>query len=46
MVPTVLPGIKVNTTDTVNMIWTQMRLQRWTGTSWEGFGEVLDAKSE
>ena len=46
VVPTVLPGIKVNTTDTVNMIWTQMRLQRWTGTSWEGFGEVLDAKSE
>ncbi|MDE5444378.1 ABC transporter substrate-binding protein [Bradyrhizobium sp. CSA207] len=46
VVPTVLPGIKVNTTDTLNMIWTQMRLQRWTGTSWEGFGEVLDAKSE
>jgi hypothetical protein len=28
------------------MIWTQMRLQRWSGASWEGFGEVLDAKSE
>ena len=45
-VPTALPGIKVNTTDTDNMIWTQMRLQRWSGTSWQGFGEVLDAKSE
>jgi hypothetical protein len=45
-VPTALPGIKVNTTDTENMIWTQMRLQRWTGTSWQAFGEVLDARSE
>jgi ABC-type branched-subunit amino acid transport system substrate-binding protein len=46
VVPTALPGIKVNTSDTENMIWTQMRLQRWSGASWEGFGEVLDAKSE
>ena len=46
VVPTALPGIKVNTTDTENMIWTQMRLQRWIGTSWQAFGEVLDAKSE
>jgi branched-chain amino acid transport system substrate-binding protein len=45
-VPTALPGIKVNTTDTENMIWTQMRLQRWTGTSWQAFGDVLDARSE
>lgn len=44
--PTSLPGILINTTDTGNMIWTQMRLQRWTGTTWELFGEVLDAKSE
>ena len=46
VVPTALPGIKVNTSDTENMIWTQMRLQRWTGTSWQAFGEVLDARSE
>src|SRR5439155_7039475 len=46
VVPTALPGIKVNTTDTENMIWTQMRLQRWSGTSWQAFGEVLDARSE
>jgi branched-chain amino acid transport system substrate-binding protein len=46
VVPTALPGIKVNTTDTENMIWTQMRLQRWTGASWQAFGEVLDARSE
>src|SRR5689334_5567489 len=43
---TSLPGIKINTSDTENMIWTQMRLQRWTGTSWQTFGDVLDAKSE
>src|SRR5205823_7840974 len=38
VVPTALPGIKINTTDTENMIWTQMRLQRWSGTGWEAFG--------
>lgn len=43
VVPTALPGIKVNTTSTQNMMWTQMRLQRWTGTNWQGFGGVLDA---
>jgi len=46
VVPTALPGIKVNTSETENMIWTQMRLQRWTGATWEAFGEVLDARSE
>jgi len=28
------------------MIWTQLQLQRWSGTHWEQFGEVLDVKSE
>jgi branched-chain amino acid transport system substrate-binding protein len=46
VIPTALPGIKVNTSDADNMIWTQMRLQRWTGTSWKTFGEVLDARSK
>ncbi|WP_315802348.1 ABC transporter substrate-binding protein [Bradyrhizobium sp. SZCCHNS3002] len=46
VVPTALPGIKVNTSEAENMIWTQMRLQRWSGSTWEAFGEVLDAKSE
>lgn len=46
VVPTALPGIGVNTSETENMIWTQMRLQRWTGSTWEAFGEVLDARSE
>jgi branched-chain amino acid transport system substrate-binding protein len=46
VLPTVQPGIKVNTSDKVNMDFTQMRLQRWTGTHWDLFGEVLDAASE
>jgi len=44
--PMLLPGITVNTSDKVNMDFTQMRLQRWTGTHWDLFGEVLDAASE
>ena len=44
--PTALPGIKVNTSPTNNMVWTQMRLQRWNGTSWELFGDVLDTASD
>jgi branched-chain amino acid transport system substrate-binding protein len=44
--PTAMPGITINTTDQVNMVWTQMQLQRWTGSSWEQFGAVLDSLSE
>lgn len=46
VLPTAQPGIKVNTSDKVNMNFTQMRLQRWTGTRWDLFDEVLDAASE
>lgn len=44
--PSALPGILVNTSDSVNQNFTQMRLQRWTGTNWDQFSGVLDAKSE
>jgi len=44
--PTLLPGISINTSDKINMNYTQMRLQRWTGTRWDLFSEVLDASSE
>ncbi|MGD9838952.1 MAG: ABC transporter substrate-binding protein [Afipia sp.] len=44
--PTVLPGVLVNTSETVNQNFTQMRLQRWTGENWDQFSDVLDAKSE
>jgi branched-chain amino acid transport system substrate-binding protein len=44
--PTALPGILVNTSDKIDMNFTQMRLQRWTGTHWDQFSEVLDGASE
>jgi ABC-type branched-subunit amino acid transport system substrate-binding protein len=46
VLPTVLPGIKINTNATNSKAWTQLQLQRWTGTTWELFGEVLDGNSE
>jgi branched-chain amino acid transport system substrate-binding protein len=46
VLPTAMPGIAINTSATNNMIWTQLQLQRWSGTNWEQFGEVLDIKSE
>lgn len=46
ILPTAMPGIKVNTSPTSNANWTQMQLQRWSGSRWEQLGGVLDAKSE
>ncbi len=46
VLPTALPGIKINTSATSNMVWTQMQLQRWNGASWDQLGDVLDAGSE
>ena len=41
-VPTLLPGIRVNTSPTNYHPIRQMQLARWTGTTWERFGEVLE----
>lgn len=38
--PTLLPGIVVNTGPNSSMAYTQLQLQRWNGTAWERFGEV------
>ena len=46
VLPTALTGVKLNTSQSNNMIWTQLQLQRWTGTRWEQFGDILDASSE
>ncbi len=46
LLPTALPGVKINTSASNNMVWTQLQLQRWNGTSWDQFGEILDATSE
>jgi len=40
------PGIRINTSDKINMDFTQMRLQRRIGTGWDQFSDVLDAASE
>jgi len=44
--PTALPGVTINTSESNNMIWTQLQLQRWNGSRWEQFGDILDASSE
>jgi branched-chain amino acid transport system substrate-binding protein len=41
--PTLMPGIVVNTGPDNSMALTQLRLQRWTGSTWEPFGDVLSA---
>ena len=40
-IPVLLPGIKVNTSPTNYHPIRQLQLARWTGTSWELFGQVL-----
>jgi len=42
-VPTLLPGITVNTSPTNYHTIRQMHLQRWNGTRWELFGNVIDS---
>jgi branched-chain amino acid transport system substrate-binding protein len=39
--PTLLPGIKVNTSPTNFHPITQMQLQKWNGTTWVLFGDVI-----
>ena len=40
--PTLLPGIKVNTSPTNFHPIRQMQLQRWNGTRWELFGDIIE----
>ena len=40
--PTLLPGITVNTSPTNFHPIREMRLQRWTGTRWELFGDIIE----
>ena len=41
-VATLLPGIKVQTQPTNDNVVRQMQLQRWDGTSWVRFGNVIE----
>ncbi|MBR1215652.1 ABC transporter substrate-binding protein [Bradyrhizobium sp. JYMT SZCCT0180] len=44
--PTLIPGITANTGPDNSMAYTQLQLQRWTGSSWEQFGEVLSGEQK
>ena len=41
-IPTLLPGIKVNTSPTNHRPVRQMQLQRWDGSGWVRFGGVIE----
>jgi branched-chain amino acid transport system substrate-binding protein len=41
-IPTLLPGIKVNTAPDNYHPIRQMQLQRWDGTTWRRFGRVIE----
>lgn len=43
VLPTLLPGIRVNTSPTNYRPLTQVQLQKWDGKAWVRFGEVLGA---
>ncbi|KWV60719.1 branched-chain amino acid ABC transporter substrate-binding protein [Bradyrhizobium macuxiense] len=43
VLPTLLPGITISTGPDNSMAYTQLQLQRWTGSTWEQFGGVLSA---
>ena len=44
-VPTLLPGIKVNTSPTDHRPLEQLQLQRWDGAGWRRFGAVIEGSS-
>ncbi len=41
-IPTLIPGIRVNTSPTNFHPIRQMQLQKWTGSTWERFGSLLE----
>ncbi|MBN8990521.1 MAG: ABC transporter substrate-binding protein [Rhizobiales bacterium] len=44
--PTLVPGVVINTGPDNSMAYTQLQLQRWNGTMWEKFGDVLTADTK
>jgi branched-chain amino acid transport system substrate-binding protein len=46
ILPTVVPGVVINTGPDNSMAYTQLQLQRWNGTSWEQFGDVVNADAK
>ncbi len=41
--PTLIPGVTINTGPENSMAYTQLQLQRWNGSTWDQFGDVLSA---
>jgi branched-chain amino acid transport system substrate-binding protein len=46
ILPTIVPGVVINTGPDNSMAYTQLQLQRWNGTSWEQFGDVVNADAK
>ena len=46
ILPTAVPGVVINTGPDNSMAYTQLQLQRWNGTSWEQFGDVVNADAK
>lgn len=44
-VPTLLPGVKVNTSPTDHRPLEQLQLQRWDGAGWKRFGSVIEGSN-
>ena len=44
VLPTAAPGVVINTGPDNSMAYTQLQLQRWNGSTWERFGEILSAE--
>ena len=43
--PALLPGIKINTSPTNYRPIRQLQLMRWTGKTWELFGDIIAGAS-
>ncbi len=43
--PALLPGIRINTSPTNYHPIRQLQLMRWTGTTWDLFGDIIDGES-
>ena len=44
--PTTVPGLVVSTGPNRSVAYTQLRLQRWNGSSWQQFGDILSTGSD
>jgi branched-chain amino acid transport system substrate-binding protein len=46
VLPTTVPGLVVSTGPNSSVAYTQLRLQRWSGSSWQQFGDILSTGSD